>query len=500
MSGLFAFDNTYARDLQGFYAPWQPTAVSTPHLLILNEALAQELGLDAAWFRTPEGLAILAGNTVPAGAAPLAQAYAGHQFGHFSPQLGDGRALLLGEVLDRHGQRRDIALKGSGRTPFSRRGDGKCALGPALREYLVGQAMAVLGIPTTQTLAVVASGDTVQRDRPLPGAVLTRVAASHLRIGTFEFFAAHRGAEAVRQLADYAIARHYPEIQGRESPYVAFLEGVARRQADLVARWLGVGFIHGVMNTDNMSISGETIDYGPCAFMEHFDPEAVFSSIDTGGRYAFGNQPKIAQWNLARFAETLLPLIAPDGDTARAVEAATEIVNGFAKRFDADWTQVLRAKLGLDGTDKADRVLADDYLALLQAHRIDFTLGFRRLNDAARGDSTALRTLFGKSAAALEPWLDRWQVRLGSVGQGAGTSTAGAERLAAMRRANPIYIPRNHQVEAALTAATADDDLAPFETLLSVLRQPFDERESDQVFSEPAPAQQTASYRTFCGT
>ncbi|HOY34131.1 MAG TPA: YdiU family protein [Aquabacterium sp.] len=495
-----AFDNTYARELEGFYVRSKPAGSPAPRLLQLNPELAHELGLDPQALSSPAGVSVLAGNVVPPGADPLAQAYAGHQFGGFSPQLGDGRALLLGELIDRSGQRRDIAFKGSGRTAFSRRGDGKAAVGPVLREYLLGEAMHVLGIATTRALAAVATGSTVQREQVLPGAILTRVAASHLRVGTFEFFAAREDEALLRRLADYAIARHDPQLVGMPDRYLGFLQAVVERQAALVARWMGIGFIHGVMNTDNMTISGETIDYGPCAFMEHFDPEAVFSSIDTGGRYAFGNQPKIAQWNLARFAETLLPLIAPDGDTARAVEAATEIVNGFAKRFDADWTQVLRAKLGLDGTDKADRVLADDYLALLQAHRIDFTLGFRRLNDAARGDSTALRTLFGKSAAALEPWLDRWQVRLGSVGQGAGTSTAGAERLAAMRRANPIYIPRNHQVEAALTAATADDDLAPFETLLSVLRQPFDERESDQVFSEPAPAQQTASYRTFCGT
>lgn len=490
LSGLFAFDNTYARDLQGFYAPWQPTAVSTPHLLILNEALAQELGLDAAWFRTPEGLAILAGNTVPAGAAPLAQAYAGHQFGHFSPQLGDGRALLLGEVLDRHGQRRDIALKGSGRTPFSRRGDGKCALGPALREYLVGQAMAVLGIPTTQTLAVVASGDTVQRDRPLPGAVLTRVAASHLRIGTFEFFAAHRGAEAVRQLADYAIARHYPEIQGRESPYVAFLEGVARRQADLVARWLGVGFIHGVMNTDNMSISGETIDYGPCAFMEAYHPNAVFSSIDTEGRYAYGRQGGIARWNLTRLAEALLPLL--DADEDRAVEAANRILESFPGWLEERWLAVFRAKLGLDplGDFDDDRMLVRDFLDLLKVARCDFTLGFRALCDEVRGQSGALEARVG-SAAVVEAWKQRWQRR--RRGQG-GIS------LAAMHRANPCYIPRNQRVEEVLEAAVERGDLEPFRRLEGVLAQPWEERCGDESYAQPAPAAFNSAYQTFCGT
>ena len=490
LSGLFAFDNTYARDLQGFYAPWQPTAVPTPHLLILNEALGQELGLDTGWFGTPEGLAVLAGNTVPAGAAPLAQAYAGHQFGHFSPQLGDGRALLLGEVLDRHGQRRDIALKGSGRTPFSRRGDGKCALGPALREYLVGQAMAVLGIPTTQTLAVVASGDTVQRDRPLPGAVLTRVAASHLRIGTFEFFAAHRGAEAVRQLADYAIARHYPEIQGRESPYVAFLEGVARRQADLVARWLGVGFIHGVMNTDNMSISGETIDYGPCAFMEAYHPNAVFSSIDTEGRYAYGRQGGIARWNLTRLAEALLPLL--DADEDRAVEAANRILESFPGWLEERWLAVFRAKLGLDplGDFDDDRMLVRDFLDLLKVARCDFTLGFRALCDEVRGQSGALEARVG-SAAVVEAWKQRWQRRRGGKG---GIS------LAAMHRANPCYIPRNQRVEEVLEAAVERGDLGPFRRLEGVLAQPWEERCGDESYAQPAPAAFTSAYQTFCGT
>ncbi|MGJ5769577.1 protein adenylyltransferase SelO [Pseudomonas aeruginosa] len=493
------FDNIYARELEGFYVRWMPAASPAPRLLKVNPDLALELGLDLAELNSPAGLDILAGNVVPPGAEPLAQAYAGHQFGGFSPRLGDGRALLLGEVIDRNGHRRDIAFKGSGRTPFSRGGDGKAVLGPVLREYLMGEAMHALGVPTTRALAAVATGETVRREQAQPGAILTRVAASHLRVGTFEFFAA-RDEVQLRRLADYAIKRHDPQLVGLPDRYLGFLQMVIERQAALVARWMGIGFIHGVMNTDNMTISGETIDYGPCAFMEHFDPGAVFSSIDTGGRYAYGNQPKIAQWNLARFAETLLPLIGADGNNGLAIERASELVAGFAKQFDAQWTTVLRDKLGLDGIDTADRALADDYLALLHAHRIDYTLGFRRLYDAAAGDSAPLRSLFGESAAALEPWLGRWHARLGSVSAQVGANATGQKRFAGMRRANPIYIPRNHQVEAALAAAATHDNLTPFETLLAVLRHPFDERESDRIFADPAPAEQTACYRTFCGT
>ncbi len=495
-----AFDNSYARDLEGCYVPCEPAGSPAPRLLKLNRGLAEELGLDPEELSTPAGVAVLAGNVVPPGAAPLAQAYAGHQFGGFSPQLGDGRALLLGELIDRHGRRRDLAYKGSGRTPFSRGGDGKAAVGPVLREYLMGEAMHALDIPTTRVLAAVATGAPVQREQVQPGAILTRVASSHLRVGTFEFFAARDDAKPLQRVADYAIARHDPQLVGTADRYPGLLEAVIERQAALVARWMGVGFIHGVMNTDNMTISGETIDYGPCAFMEHFDRQTVFSSIDTGGRYAFGNQPKIAQWNLARLAEALLPLFGAGDAFELAVERANAAVHGFSDRFDAHWTAVLKSKLGLDGSDAADRTLADDYLTLLQTHRIDYTLGFRHLNGAAEGSSAKLCALFGESAAAIEPWLGRWYARLGIASEVANAKTVGAETLARMRRANPIYIPRNHQVEAALTAATTEDNLEPFERLLEVLQQPFDEREADAAFAEPAPAEQTACYRTFCGT
>ena len=486
------FANTYARDLEGLYARSKPAGSPAPRLLRLNSDLANELGLDAEEMSSAAGLAVFAGNVVPAQAQPLAQAYAGHQFGGFSPQLGDGRALLLGEIVDRHGRRRDISLKGSGRTPFSRRGDGKAALGPVLREYLMGEAMHVLGIPTTRALAAVATGATVQREPLLPGAILTRVAASHLRVGTFEYIAARDDEVLLRRLADYAIARHYAPLTSTPDPYLGLLQEVVERQASLVARWMGVGFIHGVMNTDNMTISGETIDYGPCAFLEHFDPRAVFSSIDTSGRYAYGNQPAIAQWNLARLADALLPLI--DADAESAAQRAGAAVEAFAERFDFHWTSVLRLKLGLDGGGEDDRALADDYLTLLSQHRIDFTLAFARLADAAQGNDTPLRALFGSAAAALELWLQRWRERTRAVG------TSPHELKEALRCTNPSYIPRNHLVEAALAAAVERDDLAPFERLLLVLEHPFDEHAAYSALAEPAPAEQTENYRTFCGT
>ncbi len=491
-----AFDNSYARDLDGLYVRWQPAPAPAPRLLWLNRPLAGELGLDQAALAGPAGLAMLSGNRLPDGADPLAQAYAGHQFGNFSPQLGDGRALLVGELIDRHGQRRDLAFKGSGRTPFSRGGDGKAALGPVLREALIGEAMQALGIPTTRALAAVATGAPVQRDRQLPGALLTRVAASHLRVGTFEFFAARREEAQLTRLADYAIARHEPALIGQPERYLGLLQGVVARQAALIAQWMGVGFIHGVMNTDNMTISGETIDYGPCAFMEAHDPHTAFSSIDTQGRYAYGNQPGIAHWNLLRLAEALLPLI--DKDAERAAQLAVEAVSRFGEHYAAASLAVWRAKLGLTARADdvhADRALADDFLALLNSETVDFTLGWRRLCDAADGNELPLRALFGAGQAALEPWLQRWYQRAqqqAAIGQ--------TERVQAMRRANPIYIARNHQVETALTAAVDDDDLGPFERLLTVLAQPFDENEQFAAYAEPAPREVTACYRTFCGT
>jgi uncharacterized protein YdiU (UPF0061 family) len=477
------FDNTYARELPGFSVPWRPVPVAAPRLMVLNEPLAAELGLDAESLRGHAGAAVFAGNLLPEGAEPVAQAYAGHQFGGFSPQLGDGRALLLGEVLDRAGRRRDIALKGSGRTPFSRGGDGRAAAGPMLREVLVGEAMHALGVPTTRALAVAATGEWVLRDERLPGAVLTRVAASHLRVGTFQFFAARSDTARVRQLLAYAVARHDPDLAALPQAEQArrFLERVAQRQAALLAQWMGLGFVHGVMNTDNMTISGETIDYGPCA---------VFSSIDHQGRYAYANQPAIARWNLARLAETLLPLLHADADAA--VAAATAVIDAFPGWYQAAWRAVWRAKLGLaeaGADDEDDTRLAEAWLRLLQEHAVDFTQAARALAAAAGDDEAPLRALFAASdggPAGIGAWLPHWRAR-------------GVRDAAALRAANPRVIPRNHRVEEALAAATAGD-LAPFEALLDALRRPFDDDPALAPYAEPAPPAVTAAYQTFCGT
>lgn len=503
----FRFDNTYARELPGFYVAWKPAVVPAPKLLFLNRALAGELQLDPEALAGDAGAALFAGNALPEGAEPIAQAYAGHQFGGFSPQLGDGRALLLGEMIDRAGARRDIAFKGSGRTPFSRGGDGKAAVGPMLREVLIGEWMHAAGIPTTRALAVAATGEPVYRELELPGAVLTRVAASHLRVGTFQFFAARGEHDRLAQLAAYAIARHDPTLAAIESPrerHLAFLRAVLERQAALIARWMGVGFIHGVMNTDNMTISGETIDYGPCAFMEAFDPKAVFSSIDHGGRYAFGNQPPIALWNLARLAEALLPLVADDPQDA--VAPVTEVLDTFAERFRAHLLAGHRRKLGLARDEAAaeieDGALADDWLDLLQAQRVDYTQAWRALShaaDGAPGARAALEALFAEPAA-LAPWLARWQARCALDDGGATTPAQAAARAERMRAANPRITPRNHRVEEALNAASNDGDLAPFEALLAALQRPFDDDPALARFAEPAPAAVTACYQTFCGT
>ena len=483
---MFDFDNTYARELEGLYAPQEPTPVSEPTLVVLNRSLAAELGVDADRLSTPDGVAVLAGNRVPAGAAPLAQAYAGHQFGGFNPQLGDGRAVLLGEIVTPAGDRRDLALKGSGRTPFSRGGDGRAALGPVLREHLMGEAMHALGVPTTRALASVATGEAVYRDTALPGAVLTRVAASHLRIGTFQFFAGRRAFPQVAQLVDYALRRHDPDLVGAERPALELLSAVAERQASLVAAWMNLGFIHGVMNTDNMTISGETIDYGPCAFLEAYDPAAVFSSIDTGGRYAYGNQPDIARWNLARLAEALHPLIDPDAD--RATELVMEVLDDFPARLEHHRLANQRTKLGLSHDEPDDRELADDWLALLESNSVDHTLAWRHL-----ADEPSLRKLFADEGP-LEQWLDRWNARSGS--DDAGPSTRD-ERL---RLVNPALLPRNHHVEAALAAAVNDGELGPFERLLRAVQRPFDDDPRYADLTEPAPPGFTDGYRTFCGT
>ncbi len=473
--------NSYATELAGFYAAWQGDAAPAPALVMLNHGLADELGLDADFLASPEGRALLTGGTAPAGAVPLAMAYAGHQFGGFSPQLGDGRALLLGEIISPQGARYDLHLKGSGRTPFSRGGDGKAVLGPVLREYLMGEAMHALGIPTTRALAALTTGETIIRDGARPGAVLARVAASHIRVGTFQFFAARGEADKLRQLADYAIARHDPALK---ADYLGFLAAVVARQAKLVAQWMQVGFIHGVMNTDNMVISGETIDYGPCAFLDGYGPDVVFSSIDSHGRYAYGNQPVIAQWNLARLAECLLGLI--DEDTDRAIAKATEVVNGFMPQYQTAWLAGMRRKFGLAGEDAADLALAEDILAVMHAQRVDFTLFFRHLAKAAAGDDAPLRALFS-DPAPLVRWLAGWRARLEP------------DAAPGMNQTNPAYIPRNHLVEAALDAAVAQKDMAPFQTLLDVLGDPFTERAGLEAYTQPAP-ESFGPFQTFCGT
>ena len=492
MTFSFPFDNSYARLPDRFFARVTPTPVAAPRLIQLNRELALELGLDPDWLAGPEALEVLAGTRVPDAAEPIAMAYAGHQFGHFVPQLGDGRAILLGEVVDRRGVRRDLQLKGSGRTPFSRGGDGRAALGPVLREYIVSEAMAALGIPTTRSLAAVTTGETVARETDLPGAVLTRVAASHVRIGTFQFCAARGDVEGLRLLADHVIARHYPEAALAERPYRSLLELVMGRQAELIARWLLVGFIHGVMNTDNISIAGETIDYGPCAFMDAYDPATVFSSIDHQGRYAYANQPRIATWNLARFAETLLPLLGDD--QKKAIAQAEEVLGGFAARFEAAFHAGLRKKLGLFSPREDDIELARDFLSLLDASEVDFTLAFRRLSDTA-GDPAADESL--RSLVAREDlynaWAARWRHRLSEEAQD------GPTRQAAMRAVNPAFIPRNHRVEAVIEAAVQRHDFASFEELLSVLSKPFDEQPGFPHYREPPKVHELVS-QTFCGT
>jgi len=484
------FDNTYARELEGLYIPWHGAQAPAPKMLFLNTTLAQELGLDPDALASREGLAMLSGSAMPEGAEPLAMAYAGHQFGGFSPQLGDGRALLLGEVIDRQGQRRDLHLKGSGKTPFSRGGDGKATLGPVLREYILGEAMHALGIPTTRALAAVATGEAVQRETSLPGAVLARVASSHLRVGTFQFFLARGETERLRRLADYAIRRHFPALEGSDDRYLAFLHATTERQMALVAQWMAVGFVHGVMNTDNCAISGETIDYGPCAFLDAYDPNAVFSSIDRQGRYAYDRQPVLAQWNLARLAETLLPLINPENPEAALLEAQ-EVIEEAPEIYAREWRARMGAKLGLTRPEAADEGLGTEFLSLLAARQADFTRSFAALAAAAQGDETALDLCLNDTPERAE-WLSAWRARLERE---AGGAVAAAGRMVAV---NPVYIARNHLVEAALAAAHSGD-LAPTRQLLEVLEQPFTRRAGLETFEEPAP-EGFGPYTTFCGT
>ncbi|MEI6714720.1 MAG: YdiU family protein [Verrucomicrobiota bacterium] len=487
----FGFEHSYQRLPERFYARVNPTAVKSPKLLALNRTLALELGLPLPELER-DGAAFFSGNRLAADASPVALAYAGHQFGQFVPQLGDGRAILLGEVIDRNGQRRDIQLKGSGPTPFSRRGDGRAAVGPVLREYLVSEAMAALGIPTTRALAAVSTGELVYREQVLPGAIVTRVAASHIRVGTFEYFAARQDWDGIRALVDYVIERHYPEIAQAECRYLALLDKVAEKQAALVARWMHVGFVHGVMNTDNTSISGETIDYGPCAFMDVYDPETVFSSIDRSGRYAFGNQAVIAQWNVVRLAETLLPLI--DSDLTRAVEQAQVVINRMVERSDFHWINGMRRKIGLVSEESGDLALVESLLDLMHAASADYTLTFRALSDVVESpgfevpEGSVLRDLAG-----LERWLPNWRERLERE------VLPNKDRAEAMRRVNPAVIPRNHLVESALNEAMQTGELTQFERLLDVLSRPYESRPSGDPFVSPPPLG-TGRYRTFCGT
>jgi uncharacterized protein YdiU (UPF0061 family) len=492
MTVHFPFQNTYAALPAGFFARVAPTPVASPRLIKLNRALAMHLGLDPDRLSSPEGAEILAGKRIPDGADPIAMAYAGHQFGHFVPQLGDGRAILLGEVIDADGVRRDIQLKGSGPTPFSRRGDGRAALGPVLREYIVSEAMAALGIPTTRSLAAVVTGESVMRETLLPGAVLTRVASSHIRVGTFQYFAARGDIEGVRRLADHVINRHYPEVANTERPYHALLQAVIARQAVLVARWLLVGFIHGVMNTDNSSISGETIDYGPCAFMDHYDPSTVFSSIDEQGRYAYANQPRIALWNLTRLAECLLPLFSDDKD--KAVEQAQSVLGEFAEKFTTAYQAGLRQKTGLLTERDGDAALVQDLLEAMARNHADFTLTFRGLSEAALdadGDQK-VRQLFA-DPAAYDEWAVRWRQRISDEPQDP------AARRTAMRSVNPAFIPRNHRVEAVIQAAVSHDDFAPFEELLTVLSKPYEDQPAFAGYADPPEPHQRV-LQTFCGT
>jgi uncharacterized protein YdiU (UPF0061 family) len=484
----FPFDNSYARLPERFFARVSPTPVVAPRLIAVNRPLALDLGLDPDQLSTEEGVAVLAGNRVPDTAEPIATAYAGHQFGQLVPQLGDGRAILLGELIDRAGMRRDVQLKGAGRTPFSRGGDGRAALGPVLREYLVSEAMAALGIPTTRTLGAVTTGERVRRETMLPGAVLTRVASSHIRVGTFQYFAIRGDVEGVRVLADHVIARHYPEAPEAaraERPYRALLDRVIRAQADLIAQWQMVGFIHGVMNTDNTSVAGETIDYGPCAFMD-------FSSIDSYGRYAYVRQPAIAGWNLVRLAECLLPLLSDDEEAA--VTEAKEALEAFAPAFERAYQRGLNRKLGLLTEREDDPALGQDLLQVMAESRADWTLTFRRLSEAASGEEgdAGVRCLF-TDASAFDPWLARWRGRL------AEEPGDPRERKTAMLAANPIYIPRNHRVEEVIRAAVDEGDLSPFEELMTVLSKPYEDRPGFEPFAEP-PADRDRVYRTFCGT
>lgn len=489
------FDNSYSTLPDRFYARVNPTRVAAPRIIRVNDELARSLGIDPVALCSNAGAQFLSGNVVADGSLPLAQAYAGHQFGNFVPQLGDGRANLLGEIVTPDGKRYDIQLKGAGPTPFSRRGDGRAALGPVLREYILSESMAALGVPTTRALAAVTTGEVVYRETPQPGAVFTRVASSHLRVGTFEFFAARQDLDGLRVLAQYAIDRHYPEAAGNAQPLRALLDGVVGRQARLVAQWMLLGFIHGVMNTDNTSISGETIDYGPCAFMEAYEPAKVYSSIDHRGRYAYSNQPAAMHWNLCRLAETLLPLLVQDGATEdQALEIAQASLAGFVPQYEAAFASGMQAKLGLTGSHAEDHVLVADLLACMARNQADYTRTFRLLCDAAadRAALPAVAALFRSPMELLE-WAERWHARLALEARGA------EERTAAMKQVNPAIIPRNHQVQKVIDAAVERQDFDPFKLLLSATADPFADRAGMDAYLLPATPEQCV-LQTFCGT
>ncbi|MBS9403526.1 YdiU family protein [Halomonas sp. TRM85114] len=487
------FTLRYARLPAHLFTRFDPEPVTAPRLVAFNRPLAEELGFDLTAYDEAEATQWFSGNRVPPGAEPLAQAYAGHQFGNFVPRLGDGRAVLLGEVTDRHGQLRDIQLKGAGCTPFSRGGDGRAPLGPVLREYLVSEAMHAMGVPATRALAAVTTGERVFRRTPEPGAVLTRVAKSHLRVGTFQYFAARGDTEALRVLADLAIERHYPHLSSMTGGerYLALLEAVLARQAALVAKWMGLGFIHGVMNTDNTAISGETLDFGPCAFMEAYDPRTVFSSVDAGARYAYANQPWMTQWNIARLGETLLPLIEKNPE--HAIEPATALLEAYPDIYEAEWLAVMRTKLGLEREETRDRALVDALLEAMHHGRADFTLTFRQLADAAETEDDEVLVALFENPGAIRDWLPRWRERL-TLEQAGGAAIASR-----MRSVNPLYIPRNHKVEEALVAAAERDDFGTFATLGEVLSQPFTEQPGREAYARPAALDERV-FRTFCGT
>ena len=490
------FDNSYAKLPDRFFARVRPTPVKNPALLAVNGALADVLGIRQDELASAEGVEMLAGNRIAEGSEPIALAYAGHQFGGFVPQLGDGRAILLGEIVGRDGKRYDVQLKGSGPTPFSRGGDGRAALGPVLREFVLSEAMAALGVPTTRALAAVTTGEIVVRERLLPGAILTRVAASHMRVGTFEYFAARKDNDAIAILTKYALQRHYPEASttdGSDGPALALLEQVMTAQINLVATWLSIGFVHGVMNTDNTSISGETIDYGPCAFLDSYHPGRTFSSIDRGGRYAFANQPRIALWNLSRLAETLLPLVNDDIEKAAAI--LTERLETFAERFETAYGKRMRSKLGLQNEIEGDLEMAQGLLECMAQSKVDYTNCFRRLVEVAAGANEAnedrLVELFAEQAP-IRDWLKAWRARFDQE------KVSRDERVALMRRSNPAFIPRNHRIEEMIAAAT-NGDMQPFERLRQVLARPYDDQPEAAELTLP-PGDEQWNYRTFCGT